>query len=273
MRSAIVLIFGLLFLLPPQVVLAEDLIRVEVLVFKHGNGQADRWPVDQLDDFSALLDPRERARLASWSARPPGLTEPSTDADADRQASASPTATALSAGAHDGRSPEWPLRFVHDDQLSTNMQRALDRLRASANHEVLSVTSWLQPLDRRRTSPAVRIRDDRPIQVDWQRPTNTALGFAGALAAPEQMPPSIYRLDGSVRIRQRQFRHAELNLVWAESRAQAAPGAFASTSEFEVHRLRQSRPIQFGRIEYFDSPWIGALILVETWRAPHTDGD
>lgn len=273
MKKASILIFGLVLLLPLPAALAEDLVRVEVLVFKHSHGQADRWPVDQLDDFSALIDPRARARLAGWSARPMVSMAADAGTEDGPQVPAAPIASVASAGINAGSGPEWPLRFVHDDQLSTNMQRALDRLRASADHELLSVTSWLQPLDRRRTAPAVRIRDDHPIQVDWRRPATTLLPFTSTLAPPEQVLPSIYRLDGSVRIRQRQFRHAELNLVWAESRAQAAPGTFVGTSDFEIHRLRQSRPIQLGRIEYFDSPWIGALILVEAWRPPHADED
>lgn len=271
MKPARILIFGLLFLLPLTAAWAEDLVRVEVLVFKHSNGQSDRWPVDRLEDFSALIDPQERARLAAWSA-PTGVP-PDQDEDSEEapQLIAAPAPSELLALGREGRGPEWPLRFVHDEQLSPDMQRALDRLRASANHEVLSVTSWLQPLDRRRTSPAVRVRDDQPVDVGWM-PASPPLAFGSVLTVPEQAPPSIFRLDGSVRIRQRQFRHAELNLVWSESRAQAAPGAFIGTSDFEIHRLRQSRPIQLGLIEYFDSPWLGALILVEAWRAPQADG-
>lgn len=262
--SAIALL--LLILLPLQPAVAEDLVRVEVLVFKHNSGQSDRWPVDQLDNFSALMDPRERARLAAWSARPVGV--PGIGNDAEENSGPTTPAIIPAPLAHDGRGPVWPERYVHDEQLSPNMQRALDRLRGSASYEVLSVTTWLQPLDRRRTAPAVRVRDDKPISIDWIRPNSQNLSLGSGVTLPDQAPPSIYRLDGSVRIRQRQFRHAELHLVWSESRAQAATGAFAGTADFEVHRLRQSRPIQFGRIEYFDSPWLGALILVEPWRAP-----
>lgn len=272
MKSARILSLGLLLLLPPTAALADDLVRVEVLVFKHSNGQSDRWPVNQLDDFTALIDPRERARLAAWSARPAVSLDPAESSEGTGQILAVPSPAAPSPLGHEGRGPEWPLRFVHDEQLSPNMQRALDRLQASASYEVLSVTSWLQPLNRRRASPAVRIRDDRPINADWMRPASPPLSFGSNLAAVDQSPPANYRLDGSVRIRQRQFRHAELNLVWSESRAQAAPGAFLGASDFEIHQLRQSRPIQLGRIEYFDSNWLGALILVEAWRPLRPDG-
>lgn len=297
-------LFALLGLvaLPLTCLAADDLVRVEVLVFKHLNGQSDAWPVERLEDFSTLLDPRQRALLAAWTARYRSIdnetldesdpTEsagadwqvPDTDASGqvdpqrppDRLVAPDPAEPALESGQtvsvvalNDAQpGPVWPELFVHDGSLSGPMQRARDRLSNSPGHEVLSVTSWLQPLDRRSPAPALRVRDDTPISIDWLTSAPVPYAIDPGLNAPELLPQSIYRLDGSVRIRQRQFRHAELDLVWSERSKPPHWIAPASHHEFEVHRLRQSRPIQLGRVEYFDSPWIGVLIRIETWNPP-----
>lgn len=269
-----------LIALPLHLGAADELVRVEVLVFKHANGQSDRWPAQRLEDFSALPDPRQRALLAAWTARQ--LASPEADrneaAGADHSAEdlpepgedsptipPRPTVAPLAA---EGLGPTWPAQFVHEDRLSANMQRAFERLQSSPTHEVLSVTTWLQPLDRRRTAPAVRVRDDTPVAVTWLEPVSLPFSIDTGLTTPERLPQSIYRLDGSVRIRQRQFRHADLDLIWSERRPQQPLAAPAAGAEFEIHRMRLSRPIQLGRVEYFDSPWLGVLMLVEPWQAP-----
>jgi hypothetical protein len=150
------------------------------------------------------------------------------------------------------------------------MQRALGRLQASPDHEVLSVTNWLQPLARRNAAPAVRVRDETPVSVAWMTLPTLPFSIDPGVTEPERLPSSIYRLDGSVRIRQRQFRHAELNLFWNERAPRTGPTAPSQIGGFEMHRLHQSRPIQLGRLEYFDSPWLSVLILVEPWQEPGT---
>lgn len=272
-----------LITLPLYTLAADDLVRVEVLVFQYNNGQPDAWPVVRLEDFSALPDPRQRALLAAWTARyrdPDEIDEgadaglddwPGLETDAQfgfdaPSASDTEAVARVVAMEQDHRGPVWPELFVHDTQLSATMRRARDRLDNSPAHEILSVTTWLQPLERRSPAPAVRVRDDSPISLAWLSPDPIPYRIDPELNAPERLPSGIFRLDGSVRIRQRQFRHAELNLVWSE-RFGAPPGiAAADADQFVIHRLQQSRPIQLGRLEYFDSPWIGALILVEPWQ-------
>lgn len=269
-------------------------MRVEVLVFKYSNGQADAWPVDRLEDFSALPDPRRRALLAAWTARyreyddegdapealpPERREEPSPDLDlthwslpeaapSGEPPVSAPAAAVVRTLGEDPHGPVWPERFVQQGSLSSGMQRAHDRLRNSPNHEVLSATSWLQTLDRRSTPPAVRVRDDSPLSVAWLNPPVAPFSIDDALTHPLQMPESVYRLDGSVRIRQRQFRHADLNLVWSQRQRQAITVAPTDTARYEIHRMQLSRPIQLGRMEYFDSAWLGVLILVEPWQPP-----
>ncbi len=296
MKRCRLLLVLCLITLPLHTLAADDLVRVEVLVFQYNNGQPDGWPVERLEDFSALPDPRQRALLAAWTARyrdpdeidegpdaglddwpgletdaqfefdaplPPGPDTPAEQAPAASDTEAVARVVAVS---QDHRGPVWPELFVHDTQLSATMRRARDRLDNSPAHEILSVTTWLQPLERRTPAPAVRVRDDSPISLAWLSSDPIPYHIDPGLNAPERLPSGIFRLDGSVRIRQRQFRHAELNLVWSE-RFGAPPGiAAADAEQFVIHRLQQSRPIQLGRLEYFDSAWIGALILVEPWQ-------
>ena len=288
--------------LPLTAVAADDLVRVEILVFKYTNGQSDAWPVDRLEDFSALPDPRRRALLAAWTARyrelvdeedaPEALPqeqwdqaspdlEPNLDLAPDPTDSslpegllfADPLPSAPAAAAvrpiNDAlHGPVWPELLVQQPGLSSSMQRAYNRLRNSPNHEVLSATNWLQVLDRGTPSPAVRVRDDSPLSVAWLNPPAAPFSIDETLTHPLQMPESIYRLDGSVRIRQRQFRHADLDLIWSQRRPQALMIAPTDSAAYEIHRMRLSRPIQLGRMEYFDSPWLGVLILVEPWQPP-----
>ncbi len=287
MRLRLVLLFSLL--LPLPALAGDNLVRVEVLVFKHGDGQPDAWPADQLEDFNALLDPRRRARLAAWTARyredsddEPGeelpwqehqwsrpgvseleLTGPVSPADPVSEEPATASVLLLD-DASPG--PLWPERFVQLDRLSSPMQRAYERLGNSASHEVLSVTGWLQPLERGEPSPIVRVHDETPLSVDWLSPPALPFAVDDVLTRPSQMPESIYRLDGGIRIRRRQFRHADINLVWSQRRPQASPLDPEETGGYEVHRMQLTRPIQLGRMEYFDSPWLGVLILVEPWE-------
>lgn len=289
MKNAIPAALSILIMLLCASAAADDLVRVEVLVFKHQGGQSDRWPASQLSDFSALIDPRTQALLADWSARPLSPEEQASrsaapdspsevetrvfgdavsmplEPEADRLAEQPPSLTAYS---QESSGPAWPELFVHDDTLSATMQRALGRLRSSAGHQVLSVTTWLQPLSRQAASPSVRVRDDSPLSVAWLQSPSVEFQLENGVLGPALLPEARYRLDGSVRVRQRQFRHVDLDLIWSDPVASAHPETGLEAAAFELHRLRQSRPIQLGRLEYFDSAWLGVLILVETWERP-----
>lgn len=289
MKNAIPAALSVLILLLCASAAADELVRVEVLVFSHQGGQSDRWPASELSDFSALVDPRTQALLADWSARPLSPEEqasrpaapdalgeaetrvfgdaasPPLEPAGGRRSDEPPSLTAYS---QESSGPAWPEPFVHDDTLSATMQRALGRLRSSDGHQVLSVTTWLQPLTRQTVSPPVRVRDDSPLSVAWLQSPSVEFQLANGVLGPALLPEARYRLDGSVRVRQRQFRHVDLDLIWSEPVSSARSETALEAAAFELHRLRQSRPIQLGRLEYFDSAWLGVLILVETWERP-----
>lgn len=270
----------------------EDLVRVEVLVFTHQGGQSDRWPVSTLPDFSALIDPRSRAESAEWSARDLTTEEPGEEPESPdlepaetipefghpvTGPSLAPTdaipGDLTAPGEEEPPGPAWPETFVHEDALSTTMQRAFDRLRASREHEVLSVTRWIQPLSRQAPATPVRVRDDTPVHIEWMQTLPSPVAFDQRLLGLTRPPVAQYRLDGSIRVRQRQFRHVDLDLVWSEPGASPPFGAPLEESAYKIHRLQQSRPIRLERLEYFDSAWLGVLILVEHWEPPDPPAD
>ena len=91
---------------------------------------------------------------------------------------------------------------------------------------------------------------------------------------------SFFRLDGSVQLRRNRFLHLYLDLEYRESGPFLAPDPAAPTSIFDVQpdapeepysvfALKQNRQVRTGRMQYFDTPQFGALVLV-TAIAPET---
>jgi hypothetical protein len=270
--------------------------RVEVIVLQHASGQSDARQIDQLDSFAALIDPVRQVQLAAWEAEralhetesdPDDVIEPQdeferAEQEARRQASEVvdlfSTMESLEAGTEAEEieldpGPVYPDPFLQLETLSPAMQRAWDRLAASGEFRPLAWRAWHQPLSRNRLSPQVRIHDEVPLRLEWSGLMIPGLPGAGHGWQTEQlMPKADYRLDGSLRLRQRQFMHVELDLVWREpvdvDEFYAGPLALDELPEsgFRQHRLTQSRTVRAGRLEYFDSSWLAVLVLVERWE-------
>jgi hypothetical protein len=162
--------------------------------------------------------------------------------------------------------PVWPEFYVGLPQFSAAMGQAISRLQDSSQYRVLTKMAWLQPLERDRPTRPVRIRGTEPLTVDWTRTRPIPMDFEALVAPPVLSPEIQYRLDGSLHLRQRQFRHVDLDLVWSDP---APAGALAPRVEDQVlvHRLNLSRPIRMDRLEYFDSAWLGVVVRVEQWQA------
>lgn len=260
----------------------QTLVRVEVIVFQHADGRPDRWPAWSDHAFSALPDPQERARLAAWTARgQPGSARPDEAAGeaeaarpggitpglnpADQQASPESRAASLEPDSDDSPGPVWPDFYVGLPALSSTMQQAQQRLEASPQYQVLTKVTWLQPLERGVTTRPVRIRGSQALAINWSEASPASLPIEPSLPRPLAMPEIQYRLDGSLHLRQRQFSHVDLDLVWSEP-APANRRAPQLGHDRRIHRLKQSRPIRLDRLEYFDSAWLGVLVRVEEWQ-------
>lgn len=230
-----------------------DLVRVDVVVFQHVNGQSDRWPMSVADDFVDLPDPITRAGAMT--------------------ANVSAASQALQLSAAETPGPVWPALFSDHSQHSDVFQSALQRIQSSSDYLLLSNLSWIQPLARNARPQPVRIRGKQELRLNDKPDPPSRLVFGRPIAAGPEPAVTRYQLDGSITVRQRQFRHVDLDLVWQEPQPWAvSAGSLAplARGEFEVltHRLQTSRPIGLDRLEYFDSPWLGVIVMVQEWSRP-----
>ncbi len=267
--------------LSPVMAQVTPYYRVEVIVLTHSAGQSDQRPVQAPDNYSRLIDPLKQARAA------PAVEERAEETSAIDESDTQRTVDALTALELLPESmrpelpvmPVYPQAFVNLDGLSPAMRDAWRRLENNAEFQPRSWRAWHQPLVRNRVSPPVRVHDEHIVRLDWLavtplgRPQPFASGPDHALDIADLVPRSDYRLDGSVRLRQRQFMHVELDLVWREP-VEREPGfgpmrlEESPTASFYQHQLKQSRAVRPGRLEYFDSNWLGVLVLIERWEAP-----
>lgn len=275
----------LLALAPAGALMAQDdaskraFYLVEAIVFTHAGGQSDSWPVDEPADYSAARDPKWRsfARVQEGERR----RNERIPVDSEMKAALNMVETIASIESGERSLTEallYPEPWLALDELSEPMVQALNRLEQSGAYQVRARLAWHQPVEGRTGNPAVRIHDERLVAVDWVtlsptgrllrdgRPVETAAGLAPALH---------YRLDGSIRLRQRQFMHADVTLDWrVPETVGPSPSLFAPfDAALQVHRLEQSRAIRPDRLEYFDSAWLGLLLRVTPYEFEPAEPD
>lgn len=255
--------------------------RVEVIVFGHADGRLDQGFSERPADFTEWLDPLLVARANDIAQRQLAVL-------------AEVLPIARIPGEIDERTP----RLESDDQtlrpippvysalgdLSKPIQRAMDRLLDAPEYEPVTARAWIQLAVRGRPTATLRIHDQ--TMVDLIEPGDDrslvpephVLPF-GPLVETPQPGLEIYRLDGSLRLRQRQFLHLDLDVVW-QSRARsvadrmlptdestaASSGPEIAQGEWQLHRLKQSRIVKPGRFEYFDSSLFGVLVWIERFE-------
>ncbi|MBS3745482.1 MAG: hypothetical protein KGY49_00390 [Wenzhouxiangellaceae bacterium] len=286
--------------------------RVEVIVFRHADGRSDRRRATAPADFTDRLDPllvaaanaAARRQLASMAqflpiAELPGALDEATPFLESEEETLRPIPPAYSA--------------LGD--LSAPLRRAMSRLIDAPDYDPVTTRAWIQRAQRRQAAGAVRVHDRTVVEALEPAANTRPMPLAGQGLALNPMvetmvettpPQSIYRLDGSVRLRQRQFLHLDLDLVWqtrarapAESAADqisdqaseqnpdrnpdpdldpgrdtadaagaldASPAGERENGEWTVHRLQQSRVVRPGRLEYFDSSLFGVLVRIERFE-------
>ena len=250
--------------------------RVEAIVFTHAGGRSDAWPVEEAADHSAALDPQWRSFAREQELDRAKDERDSTRSELETALSVVDTIASLESGEETlTEALIYPEPWLALDELSEPMSRARTRLEQSGAFQVRAWQAWHQPLDQDTRSRAVRIHDDRLIAIDWitLSPTGSLLRDGRVVRTVEDVTPAFhFRLDGSVRLRQRQFMHADVLLDW---RIPLVPGVSPwpitpTERELEVHRLDESRTIRPGRFEYFDSEWLGLLLRITPY-APEPD--
>jgi hypothetical protein len=155
---------------------------------------------------------------------------------------------------------------------SQRMEGVWRRLRSSQGYRPLIYASWVQNnID---YYPPFRIHDDVVVDTQIRTPTNMVMVDLQSQDPFEAWRDDFYRLDGSVQLRLSRFLHINLNLEYRVPAAIPQPqnailtqtdGAIEPAPEFaghDVYRLKQSRQVKTDRLQYFDSPWFGALVLV-----------
>lgn len=249
----------------------QGFYRVEVVIFTHAGGESDAWADEAFESFADLVDPSR----ASW-AREFEREAVSERPDDSEEREISDALEALETIATLERDEPalvetllYPDPWIGQDALSGRMQPVLRKLADSGAYRVRSHLAWYQPLGRETAARAVRIHDDQPIAADW-----VTLSPMGGLSRQGRAVETVgdlavqfhYRLDGFVRLRQRQFMHADIELHWRVPQS-VGPAPMLTTprqddSRFEQHYLQESRTVRPGRFEYFDSDWLGLLLLV-----------
>lgn len=233
------------------------LYRVELIVFTHAKGAPDARPIDELEDFSALPDPLVLAASARQDT-------------GDRAVGVSRTGTVPAAAAEQREIPALPTPYTAVGELSETMARAWRRLVDSAAHRPLTWLSWYQPAIPNTRTPQIRVHDSQVVQTGWPDPEFDPPLAEEAVALPEPETVHFYRVDGSVRLRQSQFLHLDIDLSWREPAPSLLPGNERADGDqgWRLHRLAQSRTVRRDRLEYFDSSWLGVLALITRFEQP-----
>jgi hypothetical protein len=162
-------------------------------------------------------------------------------------------------------------------QKSTRMDAVWRRLRSSDDYQPLLYAAWQQ--NRTDYYPPMRIHDPQIIATQLRPPTHIMVADLTALDPLAAYRSTFYQLDGSVQLRRSRFLHLFLDL---EYRADKAPMASAietdafnqhnmqtklgidtdSMADYEVFTLKQNRQIRTDEMQYFDTPYLGALVFV-----------
>jgi hypothetical protein len=263
--------------------------RVEAIVFTHAGGQPDAWPAPGPADHADALDPAWQAFAREQERQRAESEETDSETRTELEAALSVVETIASLESGEETLTEallYPEPWLSLESLSEPMAQARTRLEQSGAFRVRAWLAWHQPLEESTAAKAVRIHDDFPVAVEWLTvtPSGRLLRRGEPIRVVEDLAPVFhYRLDGTIRLRQRQFMHADVTLDWRVPQ-QIGPSSWPpwptrpTEPELDVHRLDQSRTIRPGRFEYFDSEWLGLILRVtpyepEPVEEPPGEGD
>lgn len=155
------------------------------------------------------------------------------------------------------------------DSMGDEMREAWRRLSLSALFRPEQYLSWEQSADE--PFPSLRIHDLEVILID----------------DPYADPTFFYRLDGTVMLRRLRFLHLDLDLELRQAvfdqqlltpaptlstkSESAEPEEYPVPTSFLIHKLKQSRQVKSQRMEYFDSPVLGVLAWITSFKAETED--
>ena len=247
----------LLILLSSATLAESGAYRVEVIVFRNLGVLTESVGVDDLRSFSQF----------------PSLEEPpQTKTLLESPADASPNELPDDLAA--------VLRYDLPDDLSvvtqksTQMDAVWRRLRSSQGYRPLLYSAWEQ--NRTDYYPPMRIHDQQIIDTQLRPPSHIMIADLAAQDPLAAYRSTFYQLDGSVQLRRSRFLHLFLDLEIREKK----PATLVESDFFDntanqpglgdadtgihhgVFTLKQNRQVRTDRMQYFDTPYFGALVLV-----------
>jgi len=218
-----------LLLLVSITTLAESgAYRVEVIVFRNLNVAAEATGTEALRSFSHLPDFEEPVAAMGF---PDDLPE--------------------------------DLHII--TQKSPRMNDVWRRLRSSSNYQPLVHVAWQQ--NRTDYYPPMRIHDQQIIDTQLRPPTHIMIADLAAEDPLAAYRSTFFQLDGSLQLRRSRFLHLFLDLEYRQEELQAGIVRMTDSSvNHGIFTLKQNRQIRTGRMQYFDTPFMGALVFVSTIR-------
>ena len=252
----------LLLLLSSATLAESGAYRVEVIVFRNLGELTESVGVDDLRSFSQF----------------PSLEEPpQTKTLLESPADASPNELPDDLAA--------VLRYDLPDDLSvvtqksTQMDAVWRRLRSSQGYRPLLYSAWEQ--NRTDYYPPMRIHDQQIIDTQLRPPTHIMIADLAAQDPLAAYRSTFYQLDGSVQLRRSRFLHLFLDLEYREEKPstpvesdffdntanQPGLGDADTGIHHGVFTLKQNRQVRTDRMQYFDTPYFGALVLVTAIKA------
>jgi len=237
--------------------------RVEVIVFRNLAVISEAAEIEELRSFSHFPNLEETKTPADLSEEP-GTESPEVLPD---------------------DLPEPARSDLPDDlrvvtQKGAEMADAWRRLRSSKNYRPLTYSAWEQ--NRTDYYPAMRIHDQNIIDSQLRPLTNIVVADLAAEDPLAAYRSVFYQLDGGVQLRRSRFLHLFLDLEYREVKPQSVrtpgltDGAITQVKpavepensiDYNVFALKQNRQIRTRRIQYFDTPYFGVLVLVSAIEA------
>lgn len=161
---------------------------------------------------------------------------------------------------------------------SPQMDGVWRRLRSSKGYRPLVFAAWQQ--NRTDYYPPLRIHDDVVLDTILNPPARIMVADLAAEDPLAAYRSTLYRIDGTVQLRRSRFLHLYLDLEYRETppdsiappSGQGQAGFFGADNAGipdpgtdavkEVFHLKQNRQIRTGKMQYFDTPFFGVLVLV-----------
>ena len=237
--------------------------RVELIVFRNLDVAAKPEMAEQLRSFSGYPDLQ--------------FEPPTTELTDTAQVVPSAGLAAAQAAIYRADLPD-DLQIV--TAKSALMDKIWKRLRSSKGYRPLLYSGWLQ--NQVDYYPPMHIHDQQFLDSELRPPTPVMVADLTAVDPLSDYRSDLYRLDGSVQLRRSRFLHLDLDLELREKPVGAGSETAYSnnvapeqgpaissdhSSQYQVFSLDQNRQVQTDRLQYFDTPYFGALVLVTALQA------